>query len=154
MCLEEKRVWFTLVAFGAVALVCVILIMVGHETLGWQRRHLLLICLSLTAGAHIARLLYYAVCCRQEENGAIVRDERDREISARASRIAWRLGAGLLFAGCMMVFITRTYHRRTASDLSSLLLVVLTASLAVMLGHSIASIVLYRSQRNTHGIGN
>lgn len=149
MSLQEKLALFTFVTFLGTAAACSILIVAGPEVLNWEIRHIFLVCLSLTAVTHIVRLFYYGNLKKSVREIGSLLDERDREIRDRANGIALKIGIAVLLLGSMVVFIKGTYCDDCPARFSSILLVVLIASLVLMISQSSASLLFYRAQRIT-----
>lgn len=146
---HEKSALFTFVGFLAISVVCAVLVAAGESVLNWEKHHVYLFCLALTAVVHVAKIVYDLNTRKQAEKTGVVSDERDREILARARGLALKLGAAVLLLGSMAVFIANTYCESCTEGTASILLVVLVASLVIMLALSATSLLLYRSHRGT-----
>ncbi|UCE23160.1 MAG: hypothetical protein JSU74_07585, partial [Candidatus Zixiibacteriota bacterium] len=142
MTVGEKRAWFILMGFVGVTLICLVLLILGADKLGWEVKHLYLACLSLTAVAHVFWLVPYVFSRRKEERTAVAVDERDLSIFDRANAIAARMCCGVFFVGAMLFGVVGIYTGDGRIDAPAMFLLVLCGSLAFMLAQSIATVVL------------
>ncbi|UCF78998.1 MAG: hypothetical protein JSW03_01675 [Candidatus Eiseniibacteriota bacterium] len=145
MTVGERRARLIMWAFGVVTLVCLLLLVMGPEALGWEEKHLYLLCLSLTAVAHVFWLVPYVFTRAKEERVRTAVDERDMAIFYRANAAAARLCCGFFFVGSMLMAMRGIHLTGGVVHAPTLLLLVLSGSLAFMLTQSITSLILYRT---------
>jgi hypothetical protein len=144
MTLEEKTAWITLIGFLIVTIICGILLTIGADALGWQKRHLYLVCLAFTGFGHLSWLIGYTVMRFRLDRNSVPIDERDRNIHSRANAIAARLCCGFFFVATLYLGFKGMYLDYSCIETSTMFLVVLVAALTVMLTQSLAMVIMYR----------